>query len=87
MTPKLNQELRQALAQQSGLPLTVEDPDTHTRYVLISLDTFERMQQLLPHDDSDPDPRQVSLVVDQVMAEDDANDPTLQRYQITDDAQ
>jgi len=57
MTPKLTQELRQALAQQPGQPLQVEDPVTHARYVLVQLDVYERLQHAMDYDASEPDPR------------------------------
>jgi hypothetical protein len=45
MIPKLTDELRQALAQQSGEPLRVEDPVTLAHYVLIPLDVYEQWQR------------------------------------------
>jgi len=56
MTPKLNDELRWALAEQPGQPLHVEDPITHTRYVLMQLEVYERMHPA-DYDTSEPDPR------------------------------
>jgi hypothetical protein len=46
MTPKLSDELRHALKQQSGQPLHVEDPETHTQYVLIRLDVYRQMRKV-----------------------------------------
>ena len=58
MTPKLSDELRQALSQLPvDQPLRVEDDATHTPYVLIRMDVFERMQGIV-YDDGDPDPRE-----------------------------
>lgn len=57
MTPKLTDELRQALSQDPGRPLQVEDPVTHDRYVLVQL-VYERLQQAMDYDASEPDPRQ-----------------------------
>lgn len=57
MTPKLSQELRQALAKQPGEPLTVEDPVTNARYVLIQVDAYERLQHAVDSDSGEPDPR------------------------------
>lgn len=53
----MTNELRQAIAKQPGQPLQVEDPETHTRYVLIKLDVYERLQNALDYDDSEPEPR------------------------------
>jgi hypothetical protein len=57
MIPKLTQELRQALAEQPGEPLTVEDPITNTRYVLIQVEAYERLQRAVDFDSGEPDPR------------------------------
>jgi len=57
MTPKLTQEIRQALAEQPGKPLTVEDPVTSARYVVIQLEAYERLQHTMDDDTSEPDPR------------------------------
>jgi hypothetical protein len=43
MTPKLPNELSQALAGNPGTPLEVEDPQTHTVYVLVSREEYIRM--------------------------------------------
>ena len=57
MTPKLTQELRQALAEQPGEPLTVEDPVTNARYVLIQVEAYERLQHATDFDSGEPEPR------------------------------
>lgn len=57
MTPKLTQELSQALANQAGEPLTVEDPVTNLRYVVIQLEAYERLQHAMDYDSTDPQPR------------------------------
>lgn len=57
MSAKLTEELRQALANQPGQPLQVEDPVTHERYVLIQLDVYEQLQRAMDYDSSEPDPR------------------------------
>ncbi len=57
MTPKLTDELRQALAKQPGQPVQVEDPDTHARYVLVKLEVYEQLQRAMDYDVSEPDPR------------------------------
>ena len=57
MTPKLPEELCRAIAEQPGQPVQVEDPLTHTRYVLVQLETFERLERAVDYDASEPDPR------------------------------
>jgi hypothetical protein len=79
MTPKLTPELSQALAQQRGQPLQVEDPVTHDRYVLLQLDVYEHLQQALDYDASEPDPRAFyPAFADAVKADVDA--PGMERY-------
>ena len=56
MTLKLTDELRQALAEQAGQPLLVEDPVTHDRYVLLQLAVYEQLQRAMDYDASEPDP-------------------------------
>jgi hypothetical protein len=53
MTPKLSTELRAALQEQQGLPLTVEDEVTHLHYVLLPLALFQRMQTPLSRTEID----------------------------------
>jgi hypothetical protein len=50
--------MRQALSQHPGQPLEIEDPVTQTRYVILPIDLYERMQGMLEYDDSEPDPRE-----------------------------
>ncbi len=54
MTATLSDDLRQALDSQPGQPLWIEDPKTKQKYVLLQLDVFESLQQLI-YDDSDPE--------------------------------
>lgn len=44
MLPKLTNEMRVALSQRGGEPLTVEDEQTHKRYVLMPLEVYERVR-------------------------------------------
>jgi hypothetical protein len=89
MSPKLSPEQQQALAAHAGQPIEVEDPDTRAKYVLVRLEIYEQLQKTAGYDDSgDVDPRAVSLLVDHVLAEDDAADPALKHYQhVTRDTQ
>jgi hypothetical protein len=57
MTPTLTEELRRALARQPGEPLQVEDPVTHTRYVLVRLELYEQWQRAMNFDTTEPNPR------------------------------
>jgi hypothetical protein len=79
MTAKLTEELRQALAQQPGEPLQIEDPETHARYVLVKLDVYEQLQRAFDHDASDPDPRDFYPAFAQAVS-DDLDAPGMERY-------
>lgn len=53
MTPKLTPEMRQALLQKAGQPVTVEDEQTHLHYVLLPLNVYQRLQSIFTDDKSD----------------------------------
>jgi len=55
MTPKLSDEQRQALAGHPSKPLVVEDPQNQTQYVLLPLEVYQNLQQLV-YDDSEVSP-------------------------------
>jgi hypothetical protein len=57
MTPQISEELRQAIARRPGQPLQVEDPVTHTRYVLVQLAFYGQLQRAVDYDAGDFDPR------------------------------
>ncbi len=78
MTPSLTDQQRQALheANDAG-PVTVVDPATNAQYVLVRADVFEEMREWT----RDLEPRDAYPLVDRLMAEDDARDPTLATYQ------
>jgi hypothetical protein len=86
MTPKLTPELCQALAHQQGQPLQVEDPVTHTRYVLLSLEVYEHLQQVLEYDASEPDPRAFYPAFAEAVKE-DVDAPGMERYDQADPRQ
>lgn len=48
MTPKLTDEMRQAL--EAGGPITVEDGQTHLKYVLIPFPIYQRLSALFADD-------------------------------------
>jgi hypothetical protein len=79
MTPKLTDELRQALAQQSGEPLQVEDPVTHVRYVLVKLDVYEQLRRAMDYDASEPDPRNFYPAFAEAV-KDDIDAPGMESY-------
>jgi hypothetical protein len=56
------------------------DPRTKKAYVLLAADVFERIQSFLEEDDG-LNMRQVGILIEEAMREDDANDPLLESYQ------
>jgi len=78
MSPILTEQQRQALheANEAG-PVIVVDPATNTQYVLVRADVFQEMQESM----RDLEPRDAYPLVDRIMADDDAQDPTLATYQ------
>jgi hypothetical protein len=70
--------------QQHALDASPEprviDPRTKTAYVLVRADVYERIRGILAEDEG-LDMRQVAVLVEQAMREDDADDPTLDFYQ------
>jgi hypothetical protein len=70
---ELTEQQRQELC--SPEPMAI-DPKTRETYVLIRREVYERLRHLL-----DEDVRATGELVDRVMAEDDANDPSLESYQ------
>ena len=75
----LTHEQRQALAGED--PPQVRDPETNETYVLVKAKVYERFRQLLEDDSDGLDMRQVGVLIEEAMREDDANDPLLESYQ------
>lgn len=73
---ELTEQQRQQL--HGPEPLAI-DPVTHDTYVLVRKEVYERLKALLALDDYDPD--EGAALVNEAMAEDDANDPLLESYQ------
>lgn len=46
MNPRISEEQRPALNSRPGQPVTVEDELTHSKYVLLPLDLYERVHSL-----------------------------------------
>jgi hypothetical protein len=70
---ELTDEQRQELAQPEPIAI---DPQTQEEYVLVRRHVYERLRVLL-----DDAVLATGELVDRVMAEDDANDPSLESYQ------
>ena len=50
MTPKLSEELQQALEDQGGAPVKVVHPVTNQVYLLIAADQYDRLRPLFEQD-------------------------------------
>jgi hypothetical protein len=77
MTPKLTDEMREALRDKARLPVQVEDEQTHERYVLLPLEVYRRVRPIFRGEDFD--------VTDTYAAQDEAlakvwDDPELDVY-------
>jgi len=73
-------ELTEQQLQELRVPEPVAiDPETREVYVLVRREAYERLKALLALDDFDPE--EGAAYVNEVMAEDDANDPHLESYQ------
>jgi hypothetical protein len=80
MTPKLSEDLRQAIDEHGGAPLHVVDATTNVNYVILRADQYEKVRTVFEWE-RDFDPRDAYPFVDEAMREDDANDPSLESYQ------
>jgi hypothetical protein len=70
---ELSDEQRQELTQPEPVAI---DPQTRQEYVLVHKKVYERLRVLL-----DDAVLATGELVDRLMAEDDANDPSLESYQ------
>jgi hypothetical protein len=70
---ELTPEQWQAIAQEEN-PMVIE-PASKTAYVLVRKEVFERWRRVF---DDEPD---AALLVNEMMAADDADDPLLESYQ------
>ena len=73
-------ELTELQRQELNTPEPVAiDPQTNETYVLVRQRVYERLKSLLTLDDFDPD--EGAADINEIMAQDDANDPLLDSYQ------
>ena len=73
---ELTEQQRQELSGPEPMAI---DPETEETYVLVRKAAYDRLKALLATDDYDPD--EGAAYVNEIMAEDDANDPLLESYQ------
>ncbi len=72
----LTQEQHEVLIRNGTEPARVIDRATNVEYVLVPAHVYERLKALIA--DGLPD---TGALMNEVMAEDDANDPYLESYQ------
>jgi hypothetical protein len=73
---QLDPGLKQAV--QVGTPLELFDPATNQSYYVLSAEQYQAVASTLS---DEFDPSDAYSLIDEVMAEDDANDPFLDSYQ------
>ncbi len=74
---QLTREQRQELHGPD--PARAIDPETQETYVLVREEVFERIKTVFDEDGLDM--RQVAVLVQKAMRDDDADDPALESYQ------
>jgi len=77
MTPKISKEQREALQREPGKPITVEDDQAQAFYVLLPLDTYQKVQALVSGDEFDSD--EFMPLVHEALA-DDIDAPGMELY-------
>lgn len=80
MTPKLTDDLRQAIEAHGGAPVYIVDATTNETYVIVRASQYEKVKALFEQE-GDFDPREAYPFVDVAMRADDAEDPALESYQ------
>jgi hypothetical protein len=81
MTTNLSDELRKALEQGGDVPVHLVDTTTNAGYVIMRADQYARVKAVFERDDRDVDPSEGYPFVEEVMKNDDGNDPSLESYQ------
>lgn len=82
MTPKLIEELRDALQDNAGKPTEIEDAQTHQVYVLMTRDEFRR----LVYDDSDVTEEEMLAIAEAAFADLEGWEGTEREHSGTDQA-
>lgn len=71
-------QMKQAVDQAGGEPVRLSDPDTGDAYYLVKEQVFDRLKTVL---DDGLNMKEVGILVEAAMREDDASDPLLDSYQ------
>ena len=78
--PQLPDDLRHEFQAVGDTPLRLTEPDTHRGYVVVRAEVYDRLKALL-YEGSEYDPRVGAAMMNEIMAEDDKDDPYLESYQ------
>jgi hypothetical protein len=78
MAPELTEQQQQAIKAHPDAPVELMDPTTHSRYVLIPAETYERIKALLTTDEFHIE--EGYPLMDQVAAQEGWNDPAMDAY-------
>jgi hypothetical protein len=81
VTVTLTPDLARAIAGAKGETIRLKDPATNEDYVLVRAELYDRIAHLVTDDDDGLNMAQVGMLIQQVMREDDENDPLLASYQ------
>jgi len=73
---ELTPQQHDALNQNGSEPMRAIDPSTKAEYVLVPVEVYDRLKGLLTDDTLD-----AAALMNEAMADDDANDPYLADYQ------
>lgn len=74
---ELTEQQRQELCNPEPIAI---DPQTKKEYVLVGREVYQRLRNLLEDDDG-LDMRQVAILIEEAMREEDEGDPLLESYQ------
>jgi hypothetical protein len=77
---ELTEQQQQSLEAGQEKPPRVFNPRTQETFVLVRADVYEQLKGFLKEEDG-LDMRQVAILVERAMREDDADDPALEAYQ------
>ena len=75
----MNLTNEQVLAVRDGTPVPIIPPEVGEECVVLRRDVYEKLNGA--SNERDFDPARLYSLVGQIMAEDDANDPSLESYQ------
>ena len=80
MTPKLTDDLRQAIEERGGMPVYLVDATTNAGYVLLRAEQFEKVKALFGEDGEEFDPRVLYPLIEQSFGRAGWNDPAMDDY-------